>query len=276
MTIESSQNRRRGGFTLIELLTVIAIIGILSAILIPVVGRVRDSSRKAVSASNLRQWGTALHLYLDDSLGLIPTRGPQESPTWAQIQPLPPQFAHLDNQGRATAWYNVLPPYVGEKPLHEMNASERTRTGSPMLMEQSMHVDPTADYSEIMEQISNRPLFSYTMNSQLTALMGTVGSTGDHAMRLPYSAITFPTGTPFLFETRVGSKDGHSTIQGANQYARAYGRNRHVSYRGGRVQMLFFDGSVRGFPSDYVFNQDYDNRAANSPATPDIHWFIEP
>lgn len=45
----------RSGFTLIELLTVIAIIGILSAILIPTIGVVRKSASKATSASNLRQ-----------------------------------------------------------------------------------------------------------------------------------------------------------------------------------------------------------------------------
>ena len=43
------------GFTLIELLTVIAIIGILAAILIPVVGTVRATARTAACQSNMRQ-----------------------------------------------------------------------------------------------------------------------------------------------------------------------------------------------------------------------------
>jgi prepilin-type N-terminal cleavage/methylation domain-containing protein/prepilin-type processing-associated H-X9-DG protein len=65
-TRSTNSRTRSSGFTLIELLTVIAIIGILAAILIPVVGKVRDSARQASCASNVRQIGQAMHLYHDD------------------------------------------------------------------------------------------------------------------------------------------------------------------------------------------------------------------
>ncbi len=61
-----------GAFTLIELLTVIAIIGILAAIIIPVVGRVRNTAQAARCVSNLRQVGQEINLFANDNKGQLP------------------------------------------------------------------------------------------------------------------------------------------------------------------------------------------------------------
>jgi len=58
---------RRRGFTLIELLVVIAIIGILAAMVFPVFARARESARKAVCLSNVKNIALAVQMYLADN-----------------------------------------------------------------------------------------------------------------------------------------------------------------------------------------------------------------
>ena len=55
-------NRGRA-FTIIELLVVVAIISILAALLLPVMGEARAMARSATCISNLRQLGVALNIY---------------------------------------------------------------------------------------------------------------------------------------------------------------------------------------------------------------------
>ncbi|MBC8010295.1 MAG: prepilin-type N-terminal cleavage/methylation domain-containing protein [Burkholderiales bacterium] len=77
---------RSHGFTLIELLTVIAIIGILAAIIIPVVGRVRDSARSTACLSNLRQIATASIMFSQDNKDRLPPAGTNTfSAFWPQF-----------------------------------------------------------------------------------------------------------------------------------------------------------------------------------------------
>lgn len=78
-------------FTLIELLTVIAIIGILAAIIIPVVGKARASATRAQCVSHLRQIGIAATLFSSDNKGrvvgpVLKGQGPVADPDARRIQ----------------------------------------------------------------------------------------------------------------------------------------------------------------------------------------------
>ncbi len=64
--------RQRKGFTLIELLVVIAIIGILAAMVFPVFARARESARKAVCLSNVKNIALAFQMYLADNNDTFP------------------------------------------------------------------------------------------------------------------------------------------------------------------------------------------------------------
>ncbi|AHF90423.1 hypothetical protein OPIT5_09660 [Opitutaceae bacterium TAV5] len=99
-------------FTLIELLTVIAIIGILAAIIIPVTGKVRESARRASCASNLRQIMGATLLWSGEHRDNLPLVVDSNLPT--------------DEQ----RWAARLLPYVSSMTARATTAQSVFRCGS--------------------------------------------------------------------------------------------------------------------------------------------------
>jgi prepilin-type N-terminal cleavage/methylation domain-containing protein/prepilin-type processing-associated H-X9-DG protein len=71
-------------FTLIELLVTVAIIGILTALILPALGRASESGRATVCRGNLHQIGLALQMYVGDNKNLMPTM--QDEPNGTNYQ----------------------------------------------------------------------------------------------------------------------------------------------------------------------------------------------
>lgn len=110
--------RCRGGFTLIELLVVIGIISVLIAILLPALHAARVQAMQVVCQSNLRQWGMGIQMYVDQSHGELPQKGPDGSATSG------PNF--IGPQGGVkgyddeSLWFNAIPPLVNGKGYYQM------------------------------------------------------------------------------------------------------------------------------------------------------------
>ncbi len=64
---------RRRAFTLIDILVSLAVIALLVGLMLPSIAKVRESARKVICSSNMRQIGLGMNLYAEDNKDMLPS-----------------------------------------------------------------------------------------------------------------------------------------------------------------------------------------------------------
>lgn len=126
--MKNEPNNQQSGFTMIEILIVIAIIAVLAIITVQIAKRLTESSRNAVSISNLRAIGVGLQFVVTERNGVYPygIANGYSKTWWDDV---------TATQGRTTSWGEKAGESM-QSPLRSIKRSGGYPTygGNPMIL----------------------------------------------------------------------------------------------------------------------------------------------
>jgi prepilin-type N-terminal cleavage/methylation domain-containing protein/prepilin-type processing-associated H-X9-DG protein len=234
-------------FTLIELLVVIAIIAVLLAVLMPSLQKAREQAKEISCRSNLRQYGLALVMYLDDNESHFPS-------AWNSL--VTNEYP-VSGYQRFCRWHD--PRYPPDGPFW------------PYLKDKSLHLCPTfkvlaksigSSHPNHNSSIPVIPVYSYSMNAFLGGKSGLPGWNGPSSYgggAIMLSEVTRNQAEVFFFaEENMWLRPGNEYVLNDNalcpmglDWFGTFHRTSSSNRNGGRSNVVFVDGHSDSVLSAY-------------------------
>ncbi len=274
-SVPAAGTHRCLAFTLIELLVVIAIIAILAGLLLPALAGAKQKSQRTVCLNNLKQWGLAQTMYVDDNNQVYPTTkipngtagaAPgynEDNPTWTDLA----NFYFNTPQEGMDAWFNALPPYVKDKPLYFYKAVENDNNGVLYFNNgKNIFKCPSARIDPLVND-NIRIAFQYGMNSQgLDEMPSSVTHLSTPMITSASKFVMFTEGRTLISETPFyGSTSKETDVCKPQVYTTAFS-SRHEA----GASITFADGHASYYKYTYVCSNAVSKAA--DPGDWDINW----